>query len=134
VVRGGSHIGWHGAEALVAQKLCTVLCSDYHFPSLLQAVYRIARNGTASFADAAALATRNAARLAWLPDRGDLKAGQRADIILVDPQPVPRLAMVIANGALAYLAPGYESRLSIKASKRAPAASMASSLTMTASG
>jgi alpha-D-ribose 1-methylphosphonate 5-triphosphate diphosphatase len=134
VVRGGSHLGWHGAEALVKEGLCTVLCSDYHYPSLLHAIYRIARNGSADFAAAAALVTRNAARLAWLPDRGDLAIGQRADIILVDPLPVPRLAMVIAGGALAYLAPEYAGRLSIKASRRDPAASIDPSFAMTASG
>jgi alpha-D-ribose 1-methylphosphonate 5-triphosphate diphosphatase len=134
VVRGGSHIGWHGAEALVQEGLCTVLCSDYHYPSLLQAIYRIARNGGADFADAVALVTRNAARLAWLSDRGDLGVGQRADLILVDPQPVPRLAMVIAGGNLAYVAPDYAARLSIKANRRDPAASIDPSLAMTASG
>jgi alpha-D-ribose 1-methylphosphonate 5-triphosphate diphosphatase len=132
VVRGGSHIGWHGAEALVAAGLCTVLCSDYHFPSLLQAAYRIARNGSADFAASVALVTKNAARLAALADRGALSPGQRADIILVDPLPVPRLVMVIAEGALAYLAPGYDSRLMIKSSRRDLTSSIAPSLTMTA--
>jgi alpha-D-ribose 1-methylphosphonate 5-triphosphate diphosphatase len=134
VVRGGSHMGWHGAEALVQESLCTVLCSDYHYPSLLQAIYRIARNGSADFSEAAALVTRNAARLAWLSDRGDLNLGQRADLILVDPQPVPRLAVVIVGGVLAYAAPEYVDRLSIKATRRDPAASTAPSLAMTASG
>jgi alpha-D-ribose 1-methylphosphonate 5-triphosphate diphosphatase len=121
VVRGGSHMGWHGAEALVREGLCTVLCSDYHYPSLLQAVYRIARNGSAGFAEAAALVTRNAARLAWLSDRGDLGVGQRADLILVEPGEVPRLAVVIAGGGLAYLAPEFAARVAITAARRAPA-------------
>jgi alpha-D-ribose 1-methylphosphonate 5-triphosphate diphosphatase len=134
VVRGGSHLGWHGAEALVREGLCTVLCSDYHYPSLLQAIYRISRNGSAEFSEAAALVTGNAARLARLSDRGDLNPGQRADLILVDPLPVPRLAVVIAGGALAYLAPEYAGRLSIRSSRRNPPASIDPSLAMTASG
>ena len=134
VVRGGSHMGWHGAEALVAEGLCTVLCSDYHYPSLLQAVYRISRNGSASGPEALSLVTRNAARMARLLDRGDLVAGQRADLILVDPATMPRLAMVIAGGKLAYVAPEYASRLSIKPMRRSPPSSIDPSLAITASG
>jgi alpha-D-ribose 1-methylphosphonate 5-triphosphate diphosphatase len=127
-------MGWHGAEAMVQEGLCTVLCSDYHYPSLLHAVYRIARNGSADWAPAVALVTSNAARLARLTDRGDLSIGQRADIILVDPLPTPRLAVVIAGGGLAYVAPEYASRLSINATRRNPPASIDPSLAMTASG
>jgi alpha-D-ribose 1-methylphosphonate 5-triphosphate diphosphatase len=111
VVRGGSHIGWHGAEALVRENLCTVLCSDYHYPSLLQAVYKIARNGSANFDDAIALVTRNATALARLPDRGHLAVGQRGDAIVVDPGDTPRVIATICAGKLAYLAPDALSRV-----------------------
>jgi len=116
VVRGGSHMGWHGAEALVRDGLCTVLCSDYHYPSLLHAPYLIARNGSASFQSAIALVTAGAARMAGLADRGSLAAGARADIILVDPGPgrfTPRVIATISNGMLAYLAPDAAGRLQI---------------------
>lgn len=114
VVRGGSHIGWHGAEALVKQGLCSVLCSDYHYPSMLHAPYRIARNQSAAFDDAIALVTRNAAKISGLADRGDLAIGNRADIILTDPGPdraTPKVLATIANGRLAYLAPEAAARL-----------------------
>jgi alpha-D-ribose 1-methylphosphonate 5-triphosphate diphosphatase len=112
VVRGGSHLGWHGAEALVKDGLCTVLCSDYHYFSLLQAPYIIARNGSATFSNAVALATANAARMANLPDRGTLEIGNRADIILVD-RTTKRVAITIAAGRLAYLAPEAASRVEL---------------------
>jgi alpha-D-ribose 1-methylphosphonate 5-triphosphate diphosphatase len=105
VVRGGSHLGWHGAEALVKLGFCSVLCSDYHYPSMLHAPYIIARNQTATFADAAALVTANPAKLAGLEDRGSLATGSRADIILVTPGPTPKLTATIAAGRLAYIAP-----------------------------
>ncbi len=111
VVRGGSHTGWHGAEALVKQQACSILCSDYHYPSLLQAVYRLTRNGSASFEDAVALVSRNAAAAANLTDRGGLAQGQRADFLLVEPGDLPRLVATIAAGQVAYLAPGAGARL-----------------------
>jgi alpha-D-ribose 1-methylphosphonate 5-triphosphate diphosphatase len=111
VVRGGSHTGWHGAEDLVRERACSVLVSDYHYPSLLAAVYRLAANGSASMDEAVALVTANAAAAAGLTDRGALALGQRADILLVEPGPLPRLVAVIAAGRLAYLAPGAVDRL-----------------------
>lgn len=112
VVRGGSHIGWHGAEALIKQKACSILCSDYHYPSLLQAVYKLTRNESTTMQQAVALVTVNAAKAAGLSCRGRLDAGQRADFLLVKPGVVPQLMAVVANGQLAYLAPGMAARLS----------------------
>jgi alpha-D-ribose 1-methylphosphonate 5-triphosphate diphosphatase len=104
VVRGGSHLGWHGAEALVKAGFCSVLCSDYHYSSLLRAPYILAANGSSSFGGAVALVTKNAARMAKLADRGTLAVGGRADVVLVDPV-TKRVAVTIAAGQLAYLAP-----------------------------
>jgi alpha-D-ribose 1-methylphosphonate 5-triphosphate diphosphatase len=115
VVRGGSHMGWHGAEALVKEKCCSVLCSDYHYPSLLQSVYRIARNGSAPFAESVALVTKNAAELAQLTDRGSLELGHRGDMLLVEPGPQPRLVATIVEGRIVYLAPDALSRVSVNA-------------------
>ena len=111
VVRGGSHTGWHSAEALVRQQACSVLCSDYHYPSLLQAVYKLIRNNSASAPEAMALVTSNAAKAAKLTDRGSLEIGQRADFLLVEPGLFPRVVASITAGALAYLAPGEARRL-----------------------
>lgn len=113
VVRGGSHIGWHGAEALIKQKACSVLCSDYHYPSLLQAVYKLTRNQSTTMQQAVALVTENAAKAAGLLCRGRLEAGQRADFLLVKSGEFPELMAVVANGEIAYLAPGMAARLKI---------------------
>jgi alpha-D-ribose 1-methylphosphonate 5-triphosphate diphosphatase len=91
-----------------------VLCSDYHYPSMLQSVYILARNGSAGFEDAVGLVTKNAARMAWLEDRGTLGLGQRGDILLVEPGDVPRLVAVIAGGRLAYLSPDGMGRVGIR--------------------
>lgn len=111
VVRGGSHTGWHGAEVLVKRKACSILCSDYHYPSLLQAVYRLARNESAPFDDAVALVSGNPATATNLTDRGRLENGQRADFLLVEPGEFPKLVATVAAGQIAYLAPGAAARL-----------------------
>ncbi|HTJ89493.1 MAG TPA: amidohydrolase family protein, partial [Acidocella sp.] len=82
--------------------------------SLLHAVYRLARNGSASFDDALALVTKNAAHMAKLDDRGTLEIGQRGDIVLVEPGPLPRIVATIANGKLAYVAPDALQRIRAK--------------------
>jgi alpha-D-ribose 1-methylphosphonate 5-triphosphate diphosphatase len=115
VVRGGSHTGWHGAEALVKQQACSILCSDYHYPSLLQAVYRLARNNSATFEEAVALVSCNVAAAAGLSDRGSLANGQRGDFLLVEPGALPRLVATVAAGQIAYLAPGAAARLRMQA-------------------
>ncbi|MGE4481518.1 alpha-D-ribose 1-methylphosphonate 5-triphosphate diphosphatase [Acidocella sp.] len=115
VVRGGSHTGWHGAEALVRRRACSILCSDYHYPSLLQAVYRLARNASASFGEAVALVTGNAAAAANLSDRGSLEHGRRADFLLVESGDLPRIVATVAAGRIAYLAPGAAARLQTSA-------------------
>lgn len=94
------------------QKACSILCSDYHYPSLLQSVYMLLRNGSAGFAEAVALVSGNVAKAAELSDRGGLAQGQRADFLLVEPGEQARLIMTVAAGQITYLAPGALSRLS----------------------
>lgn len=45
VVRGGSHLGWASAAPLAERGLVTVLASDYHWPALLAAPFRMAARG-----------------------------------------------------------------------------------------
>ncbi len=106
VVRGGSHTGWHSAEAAIAQGICTALCSDYVYAALLHAAYHLARNNSCTLEQATALISTNPAQLANLTDRGTLAPGQRADVILVKPGPTPQLIAAFAAGRLAYTAPG----------------------------
>lgn len=104
VIRGGSHVGRLDATGAIRNGLCTVLSSDYYYPSMLHAVFQLARTKVASLPDAWALVSRNAAAAAGLHDRGEIAVGKRADIILVDDSNphFPRVAAVIANGKLAF--------------------------------
>ena len=84
VLRGGSHIGALNAADAVADGLCSVLASDYYYPSQLQAVARLEREKRLSFEEAWPLISRNAARAAGLDDRGTLAPGMRADVIALE--------------------------------------------------
>ena len=104
VVRGGSHTGCPAAGEMVRRGLCTILASDYYYPALLLAPFVLARDGAASFADAWRLVSEAPARALGLTDRGVLAPGWRADVILVEDGPQPRLVATIAGGRLVHLA------------------------------
>jgi len=103
VVRGGSHLGNGGAADYVAQGLCRILASDYHYPSLLHAPFRLAETGRADFADAWRLVSAEPAAAVGLTDRGEIRKDARADLIVVDPQGTPRVVRVIVGGRTAYV-------------------------------
>ena len=104
VVRGGSHTGCPTAADMAQKGICTILASDYYYPALLEAPFRLARDKRLPFEKAWALVSENPARALGLADRGTIELGKRADLILVDPQADgPRLVATIANGDIAYL-------------------------------
>lgn len=107
VVRGGSHTGCPSAAEMVGKGLCGALASDYFYPALLQAPFRLATDGCASLAEAWRLVSSAPAAMMGLEDRGEIATGKRADIVLVDaagPQPVA--VATIANGRLCHLSDG----------------------------
>ena len=105
VVRGGSHLSLVSAADMVAQGLCTVLSSDYYYPALVHAAFRLARDGVCDLARAWRLIAENPARAAGLDDRGTLAPGKRADLILVDDSHdgVVRVVATIAGGRPVFL-------------------------------
>ncbi|MET0444125.1 MAG: alpha-D-ribose 1-methylphosphonate 5-triphosphate diphosphatase [Pseudorhodoplanes sp.] len=106
VVRGGSHTGWTRASDMIAKGLCSILASDYYYPAQLLAAFRLVEDRILPLPDAWALISSAPARAAGLADRGELAAGRRADIVLVDDSVAlrPRIKAVIANGRLVHLA------------------------------
>lgn len=100
VMRGGSHNGAISAAPMVAKGMCQVLASDYYYPSLLHAAFRLAREGVLPFAKAWGLISANPASAAGMTDRGMIRPGARADFVLVDDeQPaLPRVAATIVAG------------------------------------
>lgn len=96
LVRGGSLWDNLSAERAVRAGMLDVLCSDYHPPSLLTAVF--VETGE-SLSDRVARVTRNPADAVGLSDRGRVETGARADLIVVDPDPVPTVDTVLVDGA-----------------------------------
>ena len=104
VVRGGSHTGCPSAEEMVRAGLCTILASDYYYPALPLAPFILARTGAATFADAWKLVSQAPAEALGLHDRGVIAPGRRADLVLVEEGPQPRVVATIAGGKLVHLA------------------------------
>jgi alpha-D-ribose 1-methylphosphonate 5-triphosphate diphosphatase len=105
VVRGGSHVGFVKASAMVARGLCSVLASDYYYPAPFAAAFRLVADGVAPIEQTWQLVSEAPARAAGLDDRGVIGVGRRADLLVVDAADVgnPRLEAVIAGGRVAYL-------------------------------
>lgn len=104
VVRGGSHTGCPAAEDMVRAGLCTILASDYYYPALLHAPFLLAQRGAATLPQAWDLVSRAPAQALGLGDRGVIAPGRRADLVLVEPGPQPRLIATIVAGRLVHLA------------------------------
>jgi alpha-D-ribose 1-methylphosphonate 5-triphosphate diphosphatase len=109
VVRGGSHLGWASAAPLAERGLVTVLASDYHWPALLAAPFRMAARGVLDLAASWALVSANPADALGLTDRGRIAPGLRGDLALTTPE--GRLAAVFTEGGLSWIAPGMAGRI-----------------------
>ncbi|MBO0904551.1 alpha-D-ribose 1-methylphosphonate 5-triphosphate diphosphatase [Jiella sonneratiae] len=83
VVRGGSHSGNVAASDLLAAGHLDILSSDYVPFSLIQAVFRLARDGHLDLPAAVRLVTANPAKAAGLDDRGAIVPGKRADLVRI---------------------------------------------------
>ena len=84
LLRGKSHLGWVSAQEAIEGDAANVLASDYYYPALLQAPFQLERRGVLGLAEAWRLVAANPAHAAGLHDRGEIAAGQRADLIAVD--------------------------------------------------
>ncbi|MEO1695542.1 MAG: alpha-D-ribose 1-methylphosphonate 5-triphosphate diphosphatase, partial [Pseudomonadota bacterium] len=105
VLRGGSHTGAMSATDAIRQGQCSVLASDYYYPSLFHAAVHLARTGVRDLADAWALVSTHAADAMALIDRGALHDGARADIVIADlSAETPRVVGTIAGGRWTYRA------------------------------
>lgn len=103
-LRGGSHIGSLGAGDMVAAGLCDVLASDYYYPAMLAAVARLDAEGRADRLTLWRLVSAGPARAMKLADRGEIRTGLRADLVLVDwpDGHVPAIVGTWSGGRCAY--------------------------------
>ncbi|MGX9350405.1 alpha-D-ribose 1-methylphosphonate 5-triphosphate diphosphatase [Shimia sp. W99] len=97
--RRQSHKGNLSAWEAVKGGTCTVLASDYYYPSLLYVVEQLVRDGMA-LGDAWALVSSNPARAMGLHDRGAIVPGKRADLLVIEPGKRWRIRYVVVGGVL----------------------------------
>lgn len=102
LVRGGSHKGNVSAMDVVAMGLCDALASDYHYPSMRRAAFLLSDGGLRDLAGAWTLISEGPARVLGLMDRGRLEPGQRADLVVVDPE-TRDICATMAGGRITYL-------------------------------
>ena len=104
VVRGGSHLSGVSASEMVGKRFCTILASDYYYPALAQAAFRLADETVVPLAEAWALISANPARATGLADRGVLAPGKRADFVLVEAEAgTPRIVATFVAGKPVFL-------------------------------
>jgi len=108
--RGGSHLGSVGAGDMIRAGLCEILASDYYYPALLNAVARLRADHVGPLHALWPLVSASPAAASGLLDRGQIVAGLRADLVLVDwpdgGMPVIRQTWVAGRCAYAALPPG----------------------------
>lgn len=113
VVRGGSHLGWHSAEAMVRAGAADVLASDYFYPAMRHAAFALAARGACTLPRAWSLVSTNPAAAAGLSDRGRIAAGLRADLVLLDDTAPsgPEVVATLVGGRIAWLSAAGAARL-----------------------
>ena len=84
--RGGSHCGNLSCVEAMAHGLVDILCSDFHFPSMLGSAVRMIRAGVDP-ADAMNMISLNPARhLRRDHDLGSVEEGKKADLVAFSPR------------------------------------------------
>ena len=106
IIRGGSHMGASGLSATddIRKGLGNILCSDYYYPSLINAPAELAKKDIMDFPSAWDMISKNAAYAANLFDRGEIVEGKRADLVLLDSTaPIySQLAATLVAGNVVY--------------------------------
>lgn len=101
LLRGGSHIGWMSVAEAIKSGVLDCLCSDYHYPSLFHAPFKLCSEGLMSLEAAWELvSTRPAAAIGLGQQKGKIAPGYDADFLLIHPNnPLPSsIASVYIQG------------------------------------
>lgn len=78
--RGGSHCGNLSCHDAMAEGLVDIICSDYHFPSLLACAVRMMESGMTPSAAINMLTLNPARHLRRDNEIGSIEQGKRADL------------------------------------------------------
>ena len=101
LIRGGSHVGAISVRDAIEQNLVSILCSDYHYPSLFCAPFVAAEQGLMPLAQAWKLVSENPAKAVGLgASKGRIAPGFDADLLLLselDGSPLSLQATVVGG-------------------------------------
>lgn len=100
--RGGSHSGNLSALEGIQAGVVDGLAADYHPATLVQSAFKLAREGVLPLSQSVRLVSQNVAAMCGLVDRGRLEVGLRADLVLVEEGPHPRVHTTFAQGRVVY--------------------------------
>ena len=101
LLRGGSHVGYMSVAEAVRHGVVDCLCSDYHYPSLFHAPFKLYTEGLMSLEHAWELVSSCPAEAVGLGNRkGKIAPGYDADFLLIHPHnPLPSsIASVYVHG------------------------------------
>ncbi|MEO1428353.1 MAG: alpha-D-ribose 1-methylphosphonate 5-triphosphate diphosphatase [Cyanobacteria bacterium J06633_8] len=87
LLQGGSHIGWMSVEEALQNNVLDCLCSDYHYPSLFYAPFKLHSEGLMPLEKAWELvSSRPAAAIGLGNQKGKIAPGFDADFLLIRPE------------------------------------------------
>ncbi len=103
--RGGSHCGNLSSLDAMEEDLVDILCSDYHFPTMLGSVVRMIGNGI-SPSRAVNMVSLNPARLLnFDAETGSIETGKKADIVVFNSEKsFAAVSHVFVDGIIKYRA------------------------------
>ncbi len=97
-LRGQSYSGNLSAREAHEAGVLDLLAADYHPSAMLPAVLVLARTDPRGLPGAMRLASLNPARALGLEDRGEIRVGQRADLVIASDTGVGRIHATLSRG------------------------------------
>lgn len=80
--RGGSHCGNLSCREALDEDLVDILCSDYHFPTMLASVVKMIENGISPSRAVNMVSLNPAKLLKFDTETGSIEKGKKADIVV----------------------------------------------------
>ncbi|MEQ9055585.1 MAG: alpha-D-ribose 1-methylphosphonate 5-triphosphate diphosphatase [Roseovarius confluentis] len=101
-LRGESYSGNLSARDAHREGVLDILAADYHPSAILPAILALADTDPGGIAAVSKLASANPARALGLSDRGEIRVGQRADLVLASDEGIGHVVATISGGRVVY--------------------------------
>ena len=106
--RGGSHCGNLSCWEAMEEDLVDILCSDYHFPTMLASVVRMIDNGISPSKAVNMVSLNPAKMLKFDAETGSIEVGKKADIVVFSSEKsFASVSLVFVDGISKYKADYY---------------------------